>query len=134
VSAARTRVALRWHDLDMRGHVNQVTYHEFMEEGRAVLLEPLGDFKFVLARVEMNFRHEVRRTDDVVDIVMQVTATGRSSITVEHQVLLPDGTVAADGRSILVAWDEPSRGPRPLTDAERAALTDDADRPDLVAD
>jgi acyl-CoA thioesterase FadM len=111
----------------MLGHVNQATYHEFMEEGRATLFERLSDFMFVLARVEMNFRHEVRRADGYVDIVMRVSATGRSSVTVDHQILLPDGRIAADGLTVLVAWDEAARRPRPLTRDERATLTDVAD-------
>jgi acyl-CoA thioester hydrolase len=122
---SRTRVALRWRDLDNLGHLNQATYHEFMEEGRATLLHGMPDFRFVLARVEMNFRHEIRREHDGVDVVMRVGALGRTSVTVDHEVRLVDGTVAADGRTILVAWDEEQRRPRPLTDAERAAFTGD---------
>jgi acyl-CoA thioester hydrolase len=73
----------------------------------------------------MNFRHEIRREHDGVDVVMRVGALGRTSVTVDHEVRLVDGTVAADGRTILVAWDEEQRRPRPLTDAERAAFTGD---------
>jgi hypothetical protein len=47
---------------------------------------------------------------------------GRTSVTVEHDLLLPDGTVAASGRSIMVAWDGERRGARELTADEREAL------------
>jgi hypothetical protein len=43
-------------------------------------------------------------------------------VTVDHNVLLPDGTVAAEGRSVLVAWDPQRRGGRPITEAERVVL------------
>jgi hypothetical protein len=36
--------------------------------------------------------------------------------------VLPDGTIAAEGSSILVAWDPQARGSRALTEGERAAL------------
>jgi acyl-CoA thioester hydrolase len=120
---SRTRIALRWRDLDLLGHLNQATYHEFMEEGRATLLERLRDFRFVLAHVEMNFRHEVRHGHGSVDVVMRVSAAGRTSVTIDHQIRLPDGALAADGRTVLVAWDVDQRRARPLTDVERAVLT-----------
>jgi acyl-CoA thioesterase FadM len=49
-------------------------------------------------------------------------SVGRSSVVVDNDVLLPDGTVAATGRSVLVAWDPAARGKRELTETERAAL------------
>jgi acyl-CoA thioesterase FadM len=47
---------------------------------------------------------------------------GRASVTVAHALGRHDGEVAADGRSVLVAWDRDARRSRPLTDTERAAL------------
>ena len=35
------RIALRWRDMDMLGHLNQSVYHELLEEGRAALFAPL---------------------------------------------------------------------------------------------
>jgi hypothetical protein len=37
-------------------------------------------------------------------------------------VLLPDGSTAAEGRAVLVAWDPAARGSRPISDPERALL------------
>jgi acyl-CoA thioester hydrolase len=123
---ARVRIAVRWRDLDMLGHLNQAVYHELLEEGRAAFIARLGElglaFAFVLARVELDYRCEVRRDHGHVDIVTTPVTIGRSSITVDNSVLLPDGTVAAEGRSVLVAWDPAARRSRPITDEERAAL------------
>jgi acyl-CoA thioester hydrolase len=119
------RIALRWRDMDMLGHVNQAVYHELLEEGRGALLTSLGDtgsFPFVLARVELDYRHEVRQADGHVDVRTFVQRVGTTSITVGQELTLPDGTIAADGRSVLVAWDPRGRSSRPLSDAERAAL------------
>jgi acyl-CoA thioester hydrolase len=120
---ARVRIPIRWRDLDMLGHLNQSVYHEFLEEGRAALFQQLElDFPFVLARVELDYRHEVRRDHGHAEIVARPTRIGRSSITVDNEILLPDGTVAASGSSVLVAWDPAARGARALTDDERARL------------
>jgi len=119
---AHVQIPVRWRDLDMLGHLNQSVYHEFLEEGRAALFRELGlNFPWVLARVELDYKQELRR-DHVAHVVARVGSVGRSSVVVEHDVLLPDGGVAATGSSVLVAWDPQARVSRPLSDDERASL------------
>lgn len=123
---ARVRIGLRWRDMDMLGHLNQAVYHELLEEARGAAMgfagAGSGEFSFVLARVELDYRREVRREHGHVEVVARVAAVGRTSVTVEHEVVLPDGGVAAEGESVLVAWDGGARAPRPLSPAERKAL------------
>lgn len=120
------RVQIRWRDLDQLGHVNQSAYHELLEEGRGALFAPAialsGEFRFALARVELDYRHEILHADGEVQVIQRVERLGRSSVTVTHEIRLPDGTLAAEGTSVMVAWDTEARRGRPLTDAERAAL------------
>ena len=122
----RIDVELRWRDLDFLGHLNQAVYHELLEEGRGALFEQLGaldgGFFFVLARVELDHRQEIRRDHGPVTVALRVAAVGRSSVSVAHEIIRADGAVAAEGRSVLVAWDRDARRSRPLTDAERSAL------------
>jgi acyl-CoA thioester hydrolase len=124
--AIRIEVELRWRDLDFLGHLNQAVYHELLEEGRGALFERLGaitgGFFFVLARVELDHRHEVRRDHGPVAVALRVESVGRSSVTVAHEIVRADGKVAAEGRSVLVAWDREARRSRPLSDDERAQL------------
>lgn len=122
---SRVTVALRWRDLDLLGHLNQSVYHELLEEGRGALFARLEDarFPFVLVRVELDYKHEVRRSSGHVEVVTRVEKLGRSSVTLAETILLPDGEVAAAGRAILVAWDMEKRGSRELTEPERAALS-----------
>src|SRR4051794_24102376 len=129
---ARVTLAIRWRDLDMLGHLNQAVYHEFLEEGRSALFDRVAfgeGFTFVLARVELDYRSEVRRDHGSVDVVARVARIGTSSITVENDVVLPDGTIAATGISVLVAWDARARTSRKLTDGEREALGEPAEAP-----
>jgi acyl-CoA thioester hydrolase len=119
-------VELRWRDLDFLGHLNQAVYHELLEEGRGALFEQLGaldgGFFFVLARVELDHRQEIRRDHGPVTVALRVESVGRSSVSVAHEIVRADGAVAAEGRSVLVAWDRDARRSRPLTGAERSAL------------
>jgi acyl-CoA thioester hydrolase len=122
---ARITIGLRWRDMDMLGHLNQAVYHELLEEGRGALLqsmEGVASFPFVLVRVELDYRHEVRKDHGSVEVVTRVERVGSKSITIGHEIVRGDGVVAAEGRSVLVAWDPQARGSRALTDAERAAL------------
>lgn len=109
----------------MLGHLNQSVYHELLEEGRAALFHRLDALEaFVLARVELDYRAEVRRDHGPVEVVVRIASVGRSSVTVEHDVLRADGTVAATGSSVLVAWDPAERRSRPLGEAERGRLNE----------
>ncbi len=124
-------VQLRWRDMDMLGHLNQSVYHELLEEGRAGLMTELArragsdqaHGAFVLVHVDLDYHHEVRKDHGEVQIVVRLAQVGRSSLRLEHEVMLPDGTVAASGNTVLVAWDPVRRGKRALTEAELAALS-----------
>ncbi len=124
------RVQLRWRDIDLLGHLNQSVYHELLEEGRVGLIGELmrrsgndhGHGGFVLAHVDLDHQAEVRKDHGEVDVVTRLAHVGTSSIQIDHQIVLLDGTVAASGKSVLVAWDPATRAKRPLSDAERAAL------------
>jgi acyl-CoA thioester hydrolase len=115
--------------MDMLGHLNQSVYHELLEEGRGALMIDLarraGDGThggFVLAHVDLDYHREVRKDHREVEIAVRLSRVGRSSIELEHEIKLPDGQVAASGKTVLVAWDPARRGKRELTDAERAVL------------
>ena len=121
----RTRISLRWRDMDMLGHLNQSVYHELLEEGRGALFSSLGDvgwFPFVLVRVELDHLSEIRHDHESVEVVVRVEKVGGKSVTLAHDIVLPDGTVAATGSCVIVAWDPRARGSRELTGDERAAL------------
>ena len=125
-ASVRLPIALRHRDIDALGHVNQAVYHEFLEELRsAFFTQALPELPFtgyVLAHVELDYRNEVRIENRQVTGECHAGRLGRSSIELVHRLLLDDGTVAVEGRAVLVAWDFESRRPRPLTDAEREAL------------
>jgi acyl-CoA thioester hydrolase len=124
-------VQLRWRDMDMLGHLNQSVYHELLEEGRAALMTEVSrrvgadhsHGAFVLAHVDLDYHAEVRKDHREVEVVVRVAGVGTSSIRLEHEVRLPDGTLAASGKTVLVGWDPARRGKRALTQAELDALS-----------
>jgi acyl-CoA thioester hydrolase len=122
----RTELQLRHRDIDALGHVNQAVFHELLEEVRAAFFHAtLPDLPFtgyVLAHVELDYRREVRIEDRHVIGECRVADLGRSRVELENRLLLPDGSVAVEGRAVLVAWDEQTRRSRELTQSERKAL------------
>jgi acyl-CoA thioester hydrolase len=116
--------------MDMLGHLNQSVYHELLEEGRVALITELirrvgGDHVpggYVLAHVDLDYRAEVRKDHQHVEVIVRLARVGSSSLHLEHEIRLPGGQTAASGTSVLVAWDPARRGKRALTEAELAAL------------
>ena len=124
--AVRVELPLRHRDMDALGHVNQAVYHELLEEVRSALFSrALPDLPFtgyVLAHVALDYRSEVRIEDAQLTGECRVADLGRSRVELENRLTKPDGSVAVEGRAVLVAWDEDTRRARPLTDDERASL------------
>jgi acyl-CoA thioester hydrolase len=116
------RIPIRWRDIDALGHVNNAVYLTYLEELLTVVLGPVFGDDYVSARVELDFRNEVRLADGELLGTATIERIGNSSVTVSFAFARPDGVVALEGRGVLVAWDPDERGSRPLTDDERRAL------------
>jgi acyl-CoA thioester hydrolase len=122
---SRVRIPIRWRDLDVLGHVNQSVYHELLEEGRAGVLGRLGEnaFPLVLVHIDIDYRAEVRKDHDWVEVTSRVDHIGTKSVRLVERIERSDGVVATEGHAVLVAWDMESRTSRALTDRERSALS-----------
>jgi acyl-CoA thioester hydrolase len=99
----------------------------FLDEARDdVLRLTVGDFSVwpnVVAHASIDYRAEVTVGTREVVVETEIASVGRSSVRFLQRVVLEDGTVAAEAETVLVAWDRAGRTSRPVTDAERAALT-----------
>lgn len=114
-------------DLDALGHVNNAIYLNYLEEGRDRLLESCLGESFahvVIARVEIDYRHEIARGVDFVVVHAAVESVGTSSIVTVERIELPDGTVSAQSRTVNVMRAAEGGGSRALTEAERVGLDD----------
>jgi acyl-CoA thioester hydrolase len=121
------RIEIRWRDVDAYDHVNNAVYATYLEECRDEwLARALGDagdvWDYVLARVAIDFRRELRLADDAVVVTCRLERIGSSSLTLREEIRFLDGTVAAESEAVLVARDRSTGRSRPLTDAERAAF------------
>ena len=123
-----TTIAIRWRDLDALGHVNNAVYATYLEEARDRWLAGvlgLGEtlWDYVLARVAIDFRRELKQDDGPVVVRTRLGRLGTSSVTLHEEIAARAGWVAAEAESVIVARDAAAGRSRPLTEAERAALT-----------
>jgi acyl-CoA thioester hydrolase len=121
------RVEIRWSDVDAYQHVNNAVYATYLEECRDEWVERVlgksGDsWDFVLARVAIDFRRELRLGDEHVVVSCALTRIGNSSITLSEQIRTQDGELSAEAEAVLVARDRELGRSRPLTAVEREAF------------
>jgi acyl-CoA thioester hydrolase len=121
------RIDIRWRDIDAYGHVNNAVYLNYLEEARDAwvqkVLGPVADtWDFVLARVAIDFRNELKQDDGAVLVRCSLDSLGRSSVRTREEVLKLDGSISAEAASVIVARDPRTGRSRALSDVERAAL------------
>ena len=95
------RERVRFRDVDSMGHANNAVYSTYLEEARLAVLGGLS--AFILARVEIDFRAELKVGDEV-EIGTRCSRIGTKSFDLEHE-LRAAGRLVATAKSILVAYD-----------------------------
>ena len=121
------RIEIRWRDVDAYQHVNNAVYATYLEECRDEWTEAVlgadGDlWGFVLARVAIDFRRELRLEDEAVMVTCQSVRIGKSSITTREEIRTLDGELSAEAEAVLVARDPDAGRSRTLTEREREAF------------
>jgi acyl-CoA thioester hydrolase len=120
------RIEIRWRDMDGFGHVNNSTYLTYLEEARdQYLTDLLGEtvHRIVIRRIEIDFVSGLTQDDDHVDVDVQLTGVGTSSLTLaERIVTVADGRVAATANTVMVHTDDTRTASAPWPAAARAAL------------
>ena len=119
------RVSVRWRDSDALGHVNHAVFLTYLEEGRDAFFEAMlgSEPLYVVARIEIDLRAEVRHTDPWVSVRIEGERLGTTSLTTRETILTAAGQVAAEARVVTVRWDPGARKPVPFTGPERDRLT-----------
>jgi acyl-CoA thioester hydrolase len=125
---------VRWADLDLLGHVNNVTYVDYLQEARVdMLLTHAPDSRAEdLAEGVVVVRHEVRFAAPMtfrlqpVKIACWVTEIRAASFTMAYEIYddAPDGrrTVYAQAKTVLTPYVFADERPRRITPDEKATL------------
>ena len=120
-SAHRLDLQLRFSDTDQMGHINNAAYAVYLESARLALTASLGlsQLKVVLARLELDYRREVK-LGQPVHVETVVTQLGKSSWHYAARIVA-GGQVALEARSVQVQVG-PDMRPLPLSASTKAAL------------
>jgi acyl-CoA thioester hydrolase len=119
-------VPVRWRDTDAQGHVNHAVFLTYLEEARDAFYAQLigADPSYVVVRVEIDLRAEVRHPDRQVTVRIQAERVGTTSLTTRETILTSSGELVAEARVVTVRWDPGQRTSMPFTDAERQQLAE----------
>jgi acyl-CoA thioester hydrolase len=130
--AARYPVQVRFSDVDVYRHVNNVVYFEYFQEARIRLFMELGRgtpraraLQVVIARTDVDYLAPILLRAEPYDCWSQVAHVGRTSLVIESEIADGDQPLAR-ARVVLVFFDpETQRPTEPPADYEallRAAL------------
>jgi len=138
---ARHRYAchVRFSDVDVYGHVNNVKYFEYYQEARIAFLlaragelyDPESTHRQVVARIDVDYRRPLLFRPEPYAVETTVTRVGTSSYDLACRIVDPaadpegpgePGTVFSTAQVRMVAFDTGSGRSRPLTREERSRL------------
>ena len=122
------RIEIRWRDMDAYGHVNNAVFLTYLEEARDEWLsrvvgrDKADPWDYLLVRVEVDFRRELRQADGEIVARCGLSEIGRASVRTREELRTRDGAVAAEASAVVVALDPELGRSRPLSAAEREAF------------
>ena len=105
-------IDVRWRDLDAFGHVNNASFHGFIEEARVRWFRSLSDdwanetSAPILAAAVMNYRRPIG-WPATVHVELRTERLGNKSLTLAHRIVDAGDPqcVYADGNTVLVWVD-----------------------------
>ncbi|GAA1132231.1 acyl-CoA thioesterase [Nocardioides aquiterrae] len=127
------RCPMRWADLDLLGHVNNVVYVDYLQEARVDMLRTHGPAArtgelaegVVVARHEVSYLAPLQFGFEPVSIDSWVTEIRAATFTVAYEIFHErDGArhVYARAKTVLTPYVFADERPRRLTDVERETL------------
>ncbi len=123
----RVPVHLRYSDLDPQGHVNNVMFHDYLQEARVFLLSDLDvlrgpGFFHVVVKQELMHRKPLLYAREPVIVEIWVERIGNSSYTFGYRILDEHDDVAAEATTVMAVVDPQSGRPIRMSDDLRSVL------------
>lgn len=123
----RIEVQRRFSDLDPLGHVNNVAYHDYLQEARMGLIGELdavvnNDFAQVVVSQEIRHVKPLGYAREPVVIEARVTDLARTSYSIVYRILDEQGEVAAEATTRLAVVDAATGRPMRMPESLRERL------------
>ncbi|MDE3195693.1 MAG: acyl-CoA thioesterase [Acidobacteriota bacterium] len=129
--AVQVKIPVLWSDEDTFGHVNNIAYLRWCEEGRIGYLRRIGllpgippqGIGPIVASLTCHYRTPLNYPDSVV-VGTRVVRIGRSSFRMDHRIFsLTARLIAAEAETTLVTIDYGTGKPVPVPDPVREAIS-----------
>ncbi len=127
----KTRLNLRYGDIDMLQHVNNTRYFAFMEDSRIhYAWEVLGwrgendELNMILAHAEADFIQPIFLFDEI-DLYARCSQLGNKSYTFEYLFVRQKADrqeICAKGKAVVVSWDLATQSTHPLPEEIRQKI------------
>ena len=123
----RVPVYRRFSDLDPLGHVNNVVFHDYLQEARIGMLRDLGfvrgeTFAQVVVKQEIAHRKPLMLASEPLMIEIWISRLGNSSYTIRYRILDELGDLAAEASTVMAVVDPESGRPVRIHAELRAVL------------
>ena len=111
----RVPVYRRFSDLDPLGHVNNVIFHDYLQEARMGLMRDLAlvrsdTFAQVVVKQEVTHRKPLLLSPEPIIVETWVSHMGNSSYTIQYRIIDEVGDVAALASSLMAVVDPATAG------------------------
>jgi acyl-CoA thioester hydrolase len=121
---------VRFSDVDVYGHVNNVKYFEYYQEARISfvqslaggLFDPQSSNRQVVARIDVDYKRPILFRPEPYAVETWVSHVGTSSYSLGSRIVDGTDTVYSTAAVTLVAFDVETGRSRPLADDERSRL------------
>lgn len=123
----RVPVHRRFSDLDPLGHVNNVVFHDYLQEARVGMLRDLGfvrgpGFSQVVVKQEITHRKPLLLSPEPVMVETWIEHLGNSSYRIAYRVIDEHGDLAAEASTLMAVIDPDTGRPIRMSDELRAVL------------
>ena len=119
-----------WGDMDLLGHVNNVSIVRYLQAGRVMFMEKIGLPAFagmktgpIEAATEIQFRKQLHFPGNVT-VYTGVREVKNTSIILEHRIYDKTGDLAVSGMEVIVHFDFVNQTKIPLTEQLRENIAD----------
>ena len=132
----RVPVQRRFSDIDLLGHVNNVVFHDYLQEARVHVIRQVTagthiGFTHVIVRQEINHRRPLYLKAEPVTVEVWIPTIGAASYQFAYRILDDDGSLAADALSVMAYFNPETKSASRIPPDVRALLTE-ALEPDHV--
>lgn len=123
----RVEIQRRFSDLDPLGHVNNVAYHDYLQEARMGLIGELDavvndDYAQIVVSQEIRHVKPLGYSRDPVVIEASVAEMARTSYSIAYRILDEQGDVAAEATTRLAVVDATTGRPMRMPESLRERL------------